>query len=385
MNDQIRVLIADGGTKQALPFSKALKKLGCRVAVLCASRLETGYASRYPDEKLLEPAVQASPEARYAAVRKYAQTGRCDLVLTFSDQTAEQLSLHKQELEELGVKAAVEPRERFYQAYDKRKTMELCQTLSLPHPKTWPAFTDPGTIPFDSLTYPLIVKPAMSYGAIGLHTVKSEAELKKLLPLLGEDLSGCLFQEFIPQNGMQYECAMFLDNEGAVRTACVFSKPRWYPVSGGSSTFNETVLRPDIVENCTRLLQRIGWRGAADIDLIEDPRDGSVRIMEINPRCSGSVKVVFDAGVNIAEQMLCLYTGRPVPAYLTYTPGRRLRILQTDFLWFLKSPDRFRAKPSWFCSRHTKDATFSLDDPLPFFAFSIGGLARYKTEMKKRS
>ena len=40
----------------------------------------------------------------------------------------------------------------------------------------------------------------------------------------------------------------------------------------GSSTLNITVEEPEIIENCSRLLKEIGWRGCADIDLIYDPR-----------------------------------------------------------------------------------------------------------------
>lgn len=83
---------------------------------------------------------------------------------------------------------------------------------------------------------------------------------------------------------MQYKCEMFIDRNGEMKGVCVFAKVRWYPIDGGSSTLNETIDRPDIVADCQKLLQEIGWRGYADIDLIEDTRDGKAKIMEINPR-----------------------------------------------------------------------------------------------------
>ena len=184
---------------------------------------------------------------------------------------------------------------------------------------------------------------------------------------------------------LQYECAMFVDQNNEVKTGVVFSKNRWFPVDGGSSTLNITVERPDIVESCKQLLQKINWRGAADIDLIDDPRDGVAKIMEINPRVSGSVKIVFEAGVDQAKQMLELVHGDPVSEQKEYRIGQRLRCSQTDLLWFLKSPNRFKSKPSWFSIKKTKDQIFYLDDPLPWFAFSLTGVFKYKKEMKKRS
>jgi predicted ATP-grasp superfamily ATP-dependent carboligase len=164
----------------------------------------------------------------------------------------------------------------------------------------------------------------------------------------------------------------------------VFSKNRWFPIEGGSSTLNITVERPDIIENCTRLLKAIHWRGAADIDLIQDPRDNIAKIMEINPRVSGSVKICFDAGVDMARQMLELAYNEPVTKYDTYKTGRRLRCSQTDLLWFIKSNNRFNASPSWFSLKNTKDQIFSWSDPLPWFSFTAQGLSKYITEMEKR-
>ena len=177
---------------------------------------------------------------------------------------------------------------------------------------------------------------------------------------------------------------MFIDNNNEMKTATVFSKNRWFPVEGGSSTLNITVDRPDIVESCKALLQKINWRGAADIDLIDDPRDGKAKIMEINPRVSGSVKIVFESGVDQARQMLELLSGDEVSLQTAYKKDQRLRCTQTDVLWFLKSSDRFRAKPSWFSIKNTKDHTFYIDDPLPWLAFSVSGLLKFKQEMGKR-
>jgi D-aspartate ligase len=184
---------------------------------------------------------------------------------------------------------------------------------------------------------------------------------------------------------MGYEAAMFIDNNNNVKSALVFSKNRWFPVEGGSSTLNVTVDRPDIIETCTKLLQLIGWRGCADIDLIQDPRDGIAKIMEINPRVSGSVKICFEAGINLAQQIIEAAYGEEVTSYYDYKKDVCLRCMHTDLLWFIKSKDRFRTKPSWFSFKNTKDQIFSISDPLPGFAFTIQAFLKYRKEMKKRA
>ena len=183
---------------------------------------------------------------------------------------------------------------------------------------------------------------------------------------------------------VQFEAAMFVDNNNDVKSSLIFSKNRWFPIRGGSSTLNITVDHPDVVDTCSRLLKLIGWRGCADIDLIQDPRDGTAKVMEINPRVSGSVKICFEAGINLAKQIVEKEYGLPVTLYDEYKIGQRLRCSQTDLLWFISSPNRFRADPSWFSIKNTKDHTFYMSDPLPWVSYSLQAVLRYRNEMKKR-
>ena len=120
------------------------------------------------------------------------------------------------------------------------------------------------------------------------------------------------------------------------------------------------------------------------MDLIFDPRDGEAKVMEINPRATGGVKIVFAAGVDVARQIVELALGLPVTRYPDYLDGVRLRYMHTDLLWLLKSPNRFRTKPGWFDFRRTTDQIFSIRDPWPWVTYSIQGLRKYRTEKARR-
>jgi D-aspartate ligase len=90
-------------------------------------------------------------------------------------------------------------------------------------------------------------------------------------------------------------------------------------------------------------------------------------------------------GYNISKQMLELAFGEPVTRYpINDKFGVTTRHFQADFMWFLKSPNRFNSDPSWFSWKNTKDIVFYRDDPLPFFAYSFEQMTRYKKAMKKR-
>ncbi len=379
----IRVLVLEGYTRQSLPIIYSLRKLGCHVSALCGSKLDVAYVSRKTSNKILGVCDRTDPDGTAEQVRKLLKSGKFDVVIPTADFSAKLLSDNLEEFKKYA-KIMSNTKEVYGIAGDKVETMRVCMENDIPCPKTLLGITDIDEVLDSDIAYPIVVKPRVGYGAIGFKKISSREKLEELFKDGEHNPSEYVFQEYIPQTGLQYECAMFVDNENEVKTSLVFSKNRWFPVDGGSSTLNITVERPDIVESCTKLLKLINWRGPADIDLIQDERDGKAKIMEINPRVSGSVKIAFVSGVDQARQMIELLYGKNVTKYEKYKIGQRLRCSQTDLLWFLKSKDRFSSKPSWFSLKNTKDQIFSLSDPLPWFAFSLSGVLKYRKEMEKR-
>lgn len=381
-NKPISVLLVDGGDRQTVSLAKAYKDLGYKVTTLNNSKLDVGYSSKYPDRKLLYRNIKNNRKAFEKVLRVCAQSNEYDVFVTSSDDTAELLSLLRQDY---GSMVSVLNPQLFYSAYDKSITMKICMDNGIPCPKTYLNIKNYQDIPWKELQYPLVIKPKKSYGAIGFNVINSENEMMAFCTSNINDLNNYLIQEYIPQTDIQYECAIFVDNNNSVQSACVFSKNRWFPVKGGSSTCNVTVERPDIIQSCSSLLKVMNWRGVADIDLILDPRDKTAKIMEINPRVSGSIKVVQESGVNIAHQIVQLSMGEEVTSYMDYKKDVRMRCIHTDILWFLKSPKRFNSSPSWFSWKNTIDQIWSINDPLPFLTFSIQSLLKLKKELDKRS
>lgn len=235
----------------------------------------------------------------------------------------------------------------------------------------------------DKVQYPIVVKPRTGCAAVGFHVAENEADLVDYYDKAEKKYGKMLIQEYIPQDGLQYKCEMYIDRNGEMKGAVVFAKVRWYPINGGSSCLNEIVHRPDIVEDCKKLLTEIGWKGYADIDLIEDTRDGKAKIMEINPRITGSVKICFEAGVNFSKMIVDDFLGKEVKAQFD-VKHKFMRYMHTDVLWFLKSPTRFSCKPSWFDFRNTCDQIFSWNDLWVFFAFTFQGFGKLSKDKKKR-
>ena len=378
-----KVLIIDGHARQSIALAKGFAELGCFVTAICESRLDLCSCSRYVHKKIINKSTKENAKKKVQIALKEVQRAKYTLVVACTDYTAEQLSLHRDEFEKY-TKTSVVDKDTFYLAFDKNQTMKICMEEGLPCPQTYLNCKSAQEVLDKKPAFPVVVKPQSGYGAIGFHKFDDEKSLKSYLLDHEAELPNLVVQEYIPQTGLQYECAMFIDDDNKVKSAMVFEKNRWFPVHGGSSTLNTSIRDSRIASDCSRLLQAINWRGPADIDLICDPRDGKAKIMEINPRMSGSTKIVFLSGVNMAKQLLQRAKGEEVTEYYYYLTGVRLRCLYTDLLWFIKSKDRFKAKPSWFNFAWTHEQIFSLKDPLPFFGFTITSMLKLKKELKKR-
>ncbi len=385
MGKIMSVLLPEGSSRQVLPMARLLTKAGCEVTTVQEKKSDLGNVTKFAAKKLLKPGVDTDLSVAIPFYRKICEDNAYDLIIPLSDFSANIFANEKQNLESNGkTRVAVNELSVFLQAADKLNTMLICMKNDISCPYTLEAVSAIEDVPLD-LKYPVIIKPRSSCGSIGLHKATNRHELKCYIEQVHrEGLGEVLVQEYIPQTGKQYNAHFLLDASHEVKTAILAEKCRWFPIDGGASTLCRTVHNESILSACEKLLKIIGWVGYCDIDLMEDPRDGSIRVIEINARISANVQLCFDAGVDIAKQLLQLYSGEDVTAFLDYKDDVRLRCIQTDFLWFLKSPNRFKSDPSWFSLKRTYDQIGAWDDLKPFVYFCLEAPLKYRREMKKR-
>lgn len=377
---RLRVLILDGG-RQALPFLRALKKAGCHTAVACATRLTPGFLCRYADRRLLWGDYFEDPDTYTAHMFEYLRRHRPDVTIAVGDVSAGIVSRNKQEVTRW-TRVTVPDWDVFDQAADKAKTMAFCMAHGIPCPKTF--FPDQQGLDYviAEAPFPVMVKPARGIGAIGLHRFDRPQELRQHYETLHAKYGALIVQEFIPlEGGTQFQAEAFLDADSKMKVCMVIAKPRFFPVTGGTSTANVTIDRPDIQEFVRRLLEGIGWTGAGDVDLILDPRDNVPKILEINPRVTAGIKIGFAAGIDYADLHMRLALDQPIPAIPTYKLGVYSRNICMDLLWYLYASKEMR-KATWpafgrFCGKDVCYQTFDLDDPMPLAAFFLGKVLHF--------
>ncbi len=373
------ILILEGYARQCLPFMKSFKKMGCEVTLLCGSKLDLGYWSRYSNHKI----VGVCDPDKYEESEKYVcnliKNGHYDLVIPLVDFSARILSENKEELSKYS-KIAANDRDVFKIAQDKLSVMKICMENAIPCPKTIVNVSSATDV--KQLSFPIVVKPRDGCGAKGFHRFDSYHEFENFSETV--ELSDWVIQEYIEQTNRNMSVSLFIDNEGKVKSEYTYVSRRWFPLSGGTGTLNELVERPDAVKICKKLATIIGLRGNVGFDLIDDPKDGIPKVIEINPRILACEEIGFAAGVDRAKMTLEKEFGEIVEDQKTKKEELYIRMTQTDVLWFLKSSERFKSKPSWFHIRNTHDQTFSFSDPLPWFAFLIRGIKKLDSELKKR-
>lgn len=347
MSDQKKkILILDGGAAHAMAIAECLKKSSYSVACICDDKNEYGYHSKFMDEKYLG---KDSHEKDYAEwMLNFLKEHHFDVLIPTSDTAAEFMSFHKEEIQKLaGV--LMPSREVFKKGYDKNELMTVCKEHGFPHPFT----VDLSKVSIDdseelkTFPYPGLLKPNLTSGGRGMTLINTYEDLKRIYPKIYAQYGECHLQQYIKAGGRQVKVQIMTDKDGNPAFSSVIWKQRYYPVNGGSSCCNVTIDNPAIAKICGEVLKTIGWVGFADFDLIENPDTHELLIMEINPRIPACVRSAFKSGMDYATMIADATLGLPLRDY-RYTPGKRLRHLGFDVLWFLKSPDRFKAKPSWF-------------------------------------
>lgn len=379
-----RVLVLDGFGRQQASILRQLHDLGCIITTINASKLDVGYASRYPHKRKVVPGIRNDELLYKEVIKRELATGNYDIVFPMIEKSTNILTIMKDNGELGDVKAIVAPRAAFLKAYDKEETMRICQEINVPCPRTK---MDEESLDeyLSKVMFPLACKPRKGSGSAGFKKVESREELEKYIADGIIKVEEYVIQEFIPHSGTRYSCRVFLDKNQQVIFNVGTQIFRSFPVDGGPGCYSRTINRPDVKEYSERLLKKLGWVGLAHVCFMYDPRDNTPKIIEINGRIPSGIKICDLVGVKTVKAMFDMVYDVPMSPYPSdFREGEALRYFHTDIVWLFKSADRFRSKPSWFNFRHNHDYIWSWRDPLPFITYTIEHLMTYRADMKKR-
>jgi len=377
MQEKVGVVIT-GGDSQALGVLRTLAKKDIPIIMLDSDHCISKY-SRFKKRFFRSP--HPSDDQSYVdflidlAKKEKIHRNRW-VIFPNSDETVYVLSKYKNILEEF-YRIPTPGWEVIQNVYIKKNTYQLAKKGGIPIPTTYYPDGLQELVEL-SLNYPVVIKPSIRdnfYSKIKIKAfrVNNKEELVRTYEYVCSIIepSEVLVQEFIPggPNHLYSFCPFFKDGE--VLTSIMARRARQHPMDfGHASTFAELVDIPEIQKIAEKFLSLINYYGFAEVEFMQDPRDGNYKLIEVNPRVWGWHTIAIASGVDlpyllyqdmIGEEMdvrlpidnlkwVRLITD--VPTVLSEIIGGRLRI--RDYLKSMKGKKEF--------------AVFALNDPLPFLA-----------------
>ena len=379
---KIRVLVTDGSGKQPLAMIRGLKELGCHVTVLCSTKWDSCYVSNKPDKKILNENLLKRDENTLRFLMSLVSSGDYDVMMPIGERNTNFVTEHEQKFKKY-VKLACAPRDTYIKAFNKQITFDTAMSVGIPCPYTRHSNQSIDDY-LQNAHFPIIIKPRQGLGSIGFHKFLTEEEFRERLADKSFNVDDYVVQEFVNFEN-RIGTNLFMAPGGKVCTSYAVDVLRWFPIDAGAGVLIQTVDAHEVLQHAARLLQALDWKGFANVAFMIDKETGEPRLLEINGRIPASVKMAYLCGFNISKQMLEMTFGEEVTQYPENDKfGMYIRHFDTDLAWFFKSPDRFRAKPSWFSWKNTQEVLFTKDDIRPFFSNLFQRIFRYNKLMKMK-
>lgn len=192
---------------------------------------------------------------------------------------------------------------------DKSSFHALCAEHGVATPGVWDAEgRDALAALADRIPYPCILKPTLIHRARAylkgrkVLLARSRDEFMSHLEAMPDGLGSWLVQEIIP--GEESRITLFgayVDREGTIRQPFTARKLRQYPAGFGSASLVSSDPCSETLEISREFLSRIGYRGICGAEFKRDPRDGQLKVIEINPRPTLWFQIAHDAGCRIVD------------------------------------------------------------------------------------
>lgn len=368
------VLVTDAQMRSSLAVIRSLGKRGLNVTAGEETRFTTGFFSKYCSNKVVYFNPINEEEKFVENILDIVKNNDYDVVFPVADNCLKPIIQNREEFNKY-TKIALPDNEIFMKAYDKGNTLKIAIENNIPCPKTY-FNIDELYENQEKLTYPLIIKPRISSGSRGLKTCRSFDDLISNYKELQEKFGALLVQEYIPYGGEMGVYTLF-NFESEPRAVTAQQRIRSYPVSGGPSTLRKTIkneISEEAIKIGFKLLRAMKWSGVGMVEFRIDERDGSLKLMEVNPRFWGSLQLSILSGVDFPYMLYRLFMDGDVEPILDYNEEVYCRwLLPGDILWFLNAPNKLK-NLNKFLRWDTQDDIISREDIGPTFGFFVATL-----------
>jgi predicted ATP-grasp superfamily ATP-dependent carboligase len=374
-----RVLITDGEARAALAACRSLCSTGYEVDVVASDGPAPVHWSRCCSQRLWAPDPRADRGAFANSLNELLARGRYDLLLPGSDAALLAISEDRDRLSRL-VTIGLPRRETVLRCLSKIAIFEVSQATELAAPRTKVCRTaEEARNAGNEIGFPLLVKPRMSAQPWGTglrqrssSRVSSESELAATIEDFGMPL---LLQRWL--RGPVHSIGGVVTDQGLAAAAHSRYVRTWPPDAGNVSCSVSLPLPAELREATAALLDRLGWRGIFELELMEKP-GGSLGVIDLNPRVYGSLELAVRAGASLPAIWCDSLLESPVRSEVRDArAGVWYRWEDADVrhgLSRLRSGALRDVAPMLRPRRGSAHALFRLSDPGPLFARMISAV-----------
>ncbi len=387
-------LVSDALQHGGLAVARSLGRMGVPVHVAYRDRGSAASRSRFVTGRSHVPAGDDS--AILSLLRRVAQrAGSVPILLPLDDVASTFVDRHADVLRE-SFRFPSQPSGLPLRLADKRQLHELCLAAGVPVPEArFPQSRDEFVRGADELGYPIVVKsidPAIMRMRPAASSVSLAADPGAALRIYDTAeipvQPNLMLQQFIP--GEAQSVWMFngyVAEDGRCTFGVTGQKIRQAPPDTGATSLGVASINDAVGNHARRFLAAVGYRGIVDMGFRYDARDGSYRLLDVNPRIGSSFRLFTDtAGNDVVRALYADFVGEPVvPASMH--ADRRWLVENQDAATALKLMRDQRLSPAaWIRSLRDVEelAWWSLDDPRPFAAMLVGTASDVWSSLTRR-
>jgi predicted ATP-grasp superfamily ATP-dependent carboligase len=182
--------------------------------------------------------------------------------------------------------------------HDKWTFAQFMSEFNLPHPQTR-LVNEEKDVDMIDLPAPWIVKPRLGEGGIGVMRVESAQRLKEIVRA---DPRPRLAQEFLPGRDIDLS---FLADRGRIVAWTI-------QATDGPPSRRVFLDEPRVLEIGREMAAACAYHGAAHVDMRFDDRDGTIKVLECNPRFWNTLTHSLCVGVNFPDLGLSIARGEVI-------------------------------------------------------------------------
>jgi len=363
-----RVLITYGWCRNTYSIMRNLAQHGLAVYVGGPSERTMCSVSRYCSGSFVYPSPYLFPhefiEAVIAAARRF--------------ETKVYLPVHEEifvvakykELFPDWLTIPITTLDNLYRCYDKATTMQLCEQLGVPLPKTfYPTSVDEVGALVDNASFPLIIKLRRSNSGKGIKRVWEPNNLIESYEQIMRIASyPPIIQEYI--EGESYFEIDVCYNKGKEVASFCRKNIRFKSKDGGSASKALSIEAPEMLAATRKIFEYLGWHGVASCEFVHSSKTGKSYLFEINPRYWGTLPFDIDCGVEFPWYHFLIATDREIGKLPDYPRGKSSIWIIGDLIGFTEHFSSWKNVLSQIKEYLPIDIDYCMDfkkeDPYPF-------------------